>query len=440
MPIQRSRCIAVHRMTNRVVQSGLCLLTVTFVFPSLAYAGGSLSPPAAPSVHEAQEAGRWAVVIALVFLVVGVPLIAWGLRSIWWLVSGRGKGATLPALWWGRSLVIGQDNRVSTSKTAALVWTYTLAGALLSFLIARWLGHPEGLDQLNGQGLNAQYAVLIGGPLGAAILAKGIVSAQIDSGISAKPAADSASPGQLVQNDTGQTDLGDLQYLLFNVVALAFFYGDIFRAPQAGLPTVPDVLLGLTSVAAVGFVGKKALAGPPSINDVRPTAATPGAHVKIATSGIVKNEGDLPALSVAFETTHARQVDLTTTTTAGVLIDAVVPPDAAGAVDIEVSVPTGKKATWSGFKVVPEIERHITAEPGKTVEVPTKGVTGLGSGLPGLKLSINDQLVEATLGTPENIKFVVPASLQPGPHRVVLTTLGGSAEAALEVTAIPAGP
>jgi hypothetical protein len=30
-------------------------------------------------------------------------------------------------------------------------------------------------------------------------------------------------------------------------------------SPQLGLPTLPDVLLGLTSVSAVGYVGKKTL-------------------------------------------------------------------------------------------------------------------------------------------------------------------------------------
>ena len=51
---------------------------------------------------------------------------------------------------------------MSTSKTTALVWTYTAAATLLSFLIARWLGHPEGYQRLISTGLNAQYALLFG--------------------------------------------------------------------------------------------------------------------------------------------------------------------------------------------------------------------------------------------------------------------------------------
>ena len=92
---------------------------------------------------------------------------------------------------------------------------------------------------LSAQGLNAQYAALIGGPIGAAILAKGIVSAQVSSGQAAKTPADAATPAQLVQDDNGQADLGDVQYVLFNFVALAFFYGELLRVPQLGCRPYP---------------------------------------------------------------------------------------------------------------------------------------------------------------------------------------------------------
>ncbi len=408
---------------------GFCSLIVLAAFPVVAHAGGALSDPSRPGVHEARDAGRLALAIALVFLVIGVPLIAWVVRWAWWTVAGKGKGGEEPKLWWGRSLVVGQDNRASTSKTAALVWTYTLAAALLSFLIARWMGHPGGLHNLDGQGLNAQYAVLIGGPLGAAILAKGIVSSQVESGASAKPPAESASPAQLVQGDSGETDLGDLQYLLFNVVALVFFYGEMLRAPQAGLPTIPDVLVGLTSVAAVGFVAKKTLAGPVGITGVRPPEAAVGARVKVFTAGLIKSEADLPALTVSFGDAPANpaELSLTTTTTQGVLVDAVVPPGAAGEVDLELALPTGTPASLPGFKVIPEIEagQELRGRPGDAVEVSTTGVTGLGDGLPGLKVTIADLEAKAELDAGDRLVVTVPANAPPGHRKIVLKTPGG---------------
>jgi len=414
---------------NRMVRTGIGSFAVVVAFPAAAWAGGALAAPGRPTPDAAAEAGRWALLIAVAFLVAGLPLIAWILRWVWWLLSGRRHGGQQPKLWWGRSLVVGQDNRVSTSKTTALVWTYTVAAALLSFIVARWLGHPGAYNVLSTQGLNAQYAVLIGGPLGAAILAKGIVSAQVDSGSTAKPAAASASPAQLVQNDNGEADLGDLQYLLFNVVALVFFYGELLRAPQAAMPTIPDVLVGLTSVAAVGFVSKKALAGPAVISEVKSSPAQVGDRVTIVTSGIIKSASDLPAVTVAFGDAVANQGTLavTTTTTLGVLLDATVPPEAAGDVDLKVSVPTGKEASWPGFKVVPEISpgQNLRGKPGEAVELLTTGVTGLGDHLPGLTVKISDRTARASLNANHNLKVTVPPDAPLGQTEITLTTPGG---------------
>ena len=400
-------------------------LAVSLFTPAIAHASGAHGAGS----HEANEAGRWALVIALAFLVIGVPLIAWIVRWAVWGLTRKRPGAQQPKLWWGRSLVVGQDNRVSTSKTAALVWTYTLAAALLSFLIARWLGHPHGYEILSKQGLNAQYAVLIGGPIGAAILAKGIVSAQVENGSSAKPPADSASPAQLVQGDGGETDLGDVQYVLFNVVALAFFYGEMFRVPGAGLPTIPDVLVGLTSVSAVGFVGKKALAGPAGISEVTPAAATVGGDVTIVTSGIVKSEEDLPAVTVAFgEAAVGRGLAVTTTSSLGVLLKGKVPDGAAGKVDVKVSVPTGKQAVWEGFAVIPEISpQELSAHPNQSIQVMTTGVVGLGKGLPGLQVAIGERPAEAALNANGQLEVTVPGDVVAGETQLTLSTPGGAA-------------
>ena len=380
------------------------------------------------------------MVVALAVLVVGLPVISWSLRWVWWVLAGRRRGGSQPRLWWGRSLFVGQDNRVSTSKTTALVWTYSVAAAILSFLIARWLGHSEAYDALNTQGLSAQYAVLIGGPLGAAILAKAIVSAQVDSGSTAKPPADSPSPTQLVQNDSGQADLGDVQYLLFNVVALVFLYGELFRAPQAGMPSIPDVLVGLTSIAAVGFVGKKAISGGAVISDVKPSAARVGERVRITTTGLITSANDLPAVIVNFGDANGDEPPLTatTTTTQGVLLDATVPPDAAGEVAVTVSVPTGKSATWPGFTVIPEITpgQSLAGKVGQPIEVLTTGVIGLGDRLPGLIVTIGGRSAAAKLNANRNLEVTVPTDAPVSPNdEIVLRTPGGvTAPAPFDVT------
>jgi hypothetical protein len=190
------------------------------------------------------EAVRWGFVLALV--VEGLLLL--GLRLV---------GVRLA------KLIIGDDGRVSTSKTIAVVWTFVVAAILLAIVYASFLDHSQALDATNASGVVAQYALLFGGPLGAAILAKGIVNNQVKA--NPKPPADSASAKDLVSNDVGDTDLGDFQYVMFNSVALVYVIGTLLHDPISGVPHIPDVLLGLTSVSAVGYVGKKALP-PPTVN------------------------------------------------------------------------------------------------------------------------------------------------------------------------------
>lgn len=416
---------------RRVVSVGTAAGLTLLACPPLAAAAAAAGHK--PSTHDAAQAGRWALAIALAFLVFGIPLMAYALRGAWRIARGRGKGQQ-PGLWWGRSLVVGEDNRVSTSKTTALVWTYTLAGALLSFLIARWLGHPDGFSALTSQGLNAQYAVLIGGPLGAAILAKGIVSSQVASGSAAKPKAPAPTLAQLVQNDAGEADLGDVQYLLFNVVALFFFYGEFFRAPQLGIPTIPDVLVGLTSVSAVGFVGKKVLSGPGGISAVQPSEAGVGDPVTITTAGIIQAADDLPGITVSFGKAPVSPGALTATTTTslGVLIGATVPADAAGQVDVTVFAPNAKPASWSGFKVTPRISRgqNLVGRRGETIVVQATGVAGLG---PQLRTSVGGQPAETTLNDTRDLHVTIPETAPTGETTLELASPGGPANATITV-------
>jgi hypothetical protein len=183
--------------------------------------------------------------------------VRWGLLIGFGGALALAVGAELVGA--GRGLVIGADGRVSTSKTVAAVWTLIVVAGLIGIVYADLLNHPEALDATNDSGVVGQYALLFGGPLGAAIAAKGIVTKQVNSNPSAKSAASSTGVSDLVLDDAGNTDLGDFQYVAFNLVAMIFVIGNLLVHPSLGLPRLPDVLLGLTSVSAAGYVGKKAL-------------------------------------------------------------------------------------------------------------------------------------------------------------------------------------
>lgn len=322
------------------------------------------------ATHEALEAGRWSFVIAAAALVFGLPVLLLAIGCMVWLVAlllsvlkwvvtwvaQRFRHGTeikagskpWPPLLLGdifSGLLVGKDRRLSTSKTVATVWTYAVASALLSLVVAKWMGHGQALQNQIANGLQSQYALLIGGPLGAAILAKGIISSQTSTGTATKPpASDDPSAAQLVTNDQAETDLGDLQYLLFNVVALVFYFGEFLRAPVSGLPTLPDLLVGLTSVSAIGYVGKKTLTpGAPTISDVQPDRAKPTNTVKI--SGTTLVEGNAKPTEILFG--EKKATDFKVLSQDGLVLEVKVPSDAApGKVDIFVKTACGKHAKW----------------------------------------------------------------------------------------------
>lgn len=192
-----------------------------------------------------------------------------------------------------RSVILGQDNRTSTSKTFIFVWTMLVSWALLSLLVAGQVLHQHkcasmmdltaavkacshnhdklGLLQIGWQrfvasGLTGSYLLLLGIPAAAGVAAKAITQSQVaTSKITKTPATAPegttivARLSQVFSADDGTTDIGDFQYVVFNLVTAAYFVAHFIREPASGLPVIPDTLLGLTSVSAALYVAKKAV-------------------------------------------------------------------------------------------------------------------------------------------------------------------------------------
>lgn len=132
------------------------------------------------------------------------------------------------------------------------------------------------------QGLGVEYLLLLGGPFAALIAAKQIYATKAADGEIQKMKSIDTSLKDVLVDDRGRADLVDLQYLLFNFVALAFFFAS-FAAAKNVLPTLPEGLVALTSASALAYVGKKAVdknrplissvalaegAGTPTVGDV----------------------------------------------------------------------------------------------------------------------------------------------------------------------------
>lgn len=212
-------------------------------------------------------------------------------------------------------LIKGKDQRTSTSKTQALLWTYAVTFALLTLLAANaiveaahaisphtdYLKLPaKGERTLAGNvavpftefvnsGLDATYFFLLGLPFGGAIAAKAITSTKVANGTVVKPPKDEApddtkkgAVAEVVVDDEGDADVGDFQYFLLNLVALGFFLSQFLIHPAKGLPEMPDTLVAITSVSAAAYVTKKGLyRDPPVLLSVDPPAAAPGELVHI---------------------------------------------------------------------------------------------------------------------------------------------------------------
>jgi len=389
--------------------------------------------------HSAAAAGRWSVAIALGGLL-ALPLL-WSLLSIgvWWLRTNISSGtqSAKPKIRVGITSVVGADKRVSTSKTIAILWTYSVASAIFSLLVARWLGYPGAFKALEKQGLNAEYALLIGGPIGAAILAKGVITAQIAEGATAKPPAEETGPSDLLTNDAGNADLGDIQYVLFNFVALAFFWGEFMRVPTEGLPTIPDVLLGLTSVAAAGYVGKKALANAPAITAVLPRdSGRVGQVLRIFCSGLAKPGDDTTVITIRLGEAAFSPVALSATTTQGTILEGPIPADAAGAVELSVTSPTGTKAVWPNkYRIEPTIAipaGAAPAQPGHSYIFETTAIVPLGPSFSDVAVTVAG--VASPPGLDEGrFSVQIPPDLVAGTHPIVVVTPGGKAETNLDV-------
>ncbi|MGE7387667.1 hypothetical protein ACQKM2_19505 [Streptomyces sp. NPDC004126] len=179
--------------------------------------------------------------------------------------------------------VTGRDGRLSTSTTLALAWTVLLVWLLLAIL-AYGLTAGGGVSYFRATGsdgplssLTSVYLPLLGGPYAALIAAKAVVGFRLESGSMAKPAPKPTPGGrrplrELIANDSGRTDLVDLQYVALSAVTMLyvvlFFLSDV----GGGLPRLPAEIWALTGAPAGAYlVNKMATRANPVITDVTVT-------------------------------------------------------------------------------------------------------------------------------------------------------------------------
>ncbi|MEU1847990.1 hypothetical protein ABZ499_01575 [Streptomyces sp. NPDC019990] len=190
-------------------------------------------------------------------------VVAGALTAASWFHRAKG-GALAP--------VIGEDNRLSTSRAVAAAWVLFLAYAVL-VLVGRLVAasRPEerdalisGLELARAGGIVTVLAVVCG----IAVLVRRVVGLRVLGQRLQKVRADRPRAADLLTDDAGRGTFADIQYVLISGVALLFAAVRLARRPDQ----LPDLPWGLTAVVLVSAVtylaGKYAEGGRPVILSV----------------------------------------------------------------------------------------------------------------------------------------------------------------------------
>ncbi|MEV5316342.1 hypothetical protein AB0K92_01485 [Streptomyces sp. NPDC052687] len=168
--------------------------------------------------------------------------------------------------------VIGEDNRLSTSRAVAAAWVlfvvYTVL--VLAGQLAAASDHDErdaliaGLQLARGAGVVTVLAVVCG----IAVLVRRVVGLRVLGQRLQKVRADRPRAADLLTDDSGRGSFADLQYVVISAVALVFGVVRLARRPDQ----LPDLPWGLAAVvlisAATYLAGKYSEGGRPVILSV----------------------------------------------------------------------------------------------------------------------------------------------------------------------------
>jgi IPT/TIG domain len=265
-----------------------------------------------------------------------------------------------------KGLVMGADKRLSTSKTTALIWTAFVVYAFLTQIIIALQVHGTALTMLQDRWKaipSDNYLLLLGGPFAALVGAKGLVVSRLANGRVQKVDGDNVvRPSDLISDDTGHTDVVDLQFVLFNLVALFLAVATFAQHPMQGLPPIPDGLAALTSVSALAYLGSKAVdQSTPKISLLNPATVRAGGLVTVTGLNLLPphNPGTVEA-------------DVAPIVTVGGVGAVVLPGATAGS--LQFIVPPGLSA-GSSQQVIVTSQGQSTASDQATLTVEADQVT-----------------------------------------------------------------
>ncbi|MFD3971327.1 hypothetical protein [Streptomyces cyaneofuscatus] len=177
----------------------------------------------------------------------------------------RARGGLLAPL-------IGEDNRLSTSRAVAAAWVLLAVFAVLVLALQlAGASDPddrdaliEGLDLVRSAGVVAVLALVCA----VAVVVRRVVTVRVLGRRLQKLRADRPRAADLLTDDSGRGSFTDVQYVLVSAVAVLFAGVRLARRPEQ-LPDLPWGLALLVAVsAATYFAGKYAEGGRPVVLSV----------------------------------------------------------------------------------------------------------------------------------------------------------------------------
>jgi hypothetical protein len=317
--------------------------------------------------------------------------------------------------------LMGADGRLSTSKTVAAVWTLVVAYILTALIIVWPSDWQRALSNLSGP-----YLALLGGPFAAAVLAKILVTRRVGNQTLQKTQGDGIPRlSDLVSDDSGTSDLFDMQYILFNALAVAFVLTGFAKATLGGFPEVPTPLWLLTGGPAAIYVSNKAFGtNTPLIFSVNP------ARVRETYQFTVYGQNFAPADSGALQVQiNGASATIDEGSATDTSVRATVPPG-AGPPGTPLPVAVITRAGLQAYRdealtiianpVLRPFDPPVTVAPGQQFTL--HGSWTVETGPTGLTVLVDGAIAPVSAATRHAATATVPPAL-PGGNRTVSVTV-----------------
>ncbi|MFF8369120.1 hypothetical protein ACF05W_09790 [Streptomyces lydicus] len=159
--------------------------------------------------------------------------------------------------------LIGEDGRLSTSRTVAVGWAAAVLYAVLMSAVQLAAAAPPLRHRLLAGlslGRSGTLLALLATGCAVAVLAYGVVATRVRAGRLQKVPAQRPRAADLLTDDAGRGSFLDVQYVLVNAVVLAVALVRLAGRPEQ-LPRLPWGLVALAGLSGATYLAGKLVAG-----------------------------------------------------------------------------------------------------------------------------------------------------------------------------------